>query len=89
MDTKIFNEDSLRKIDKKKLEIIARLAQDMQNMNGDERMQALFTYGLEMRSKGMFFTKEETSLLIDLLKINLTEDDKVKLDRISLMLNNM
>lgn len=61
----------------------------MQNMNGDERIQTLFTYGLEMRSKGLFFTKEETNLLIDLLKINLTDDDKAKLDRISIMLNSM
>ncbi|PKM94315.1 MAG: hypothetical protein CVU84_12725 [Firmicutes bacterium HGW-Firmicutes-1] len=85
----MFDEDAFRKIDKQKLEIISKLFNDLNKKNADERLQVLFTYGMEMRSKGLSFTKEESGLLIDLLKVNLNEEEKSKIDMIGNMLRNM
>lgn len=87
--TKMFDEEAFRKIDKQKLEIISKLFNDMHKKNADERLQVLFTYGIEMRNKGLSFTKEESNLLIDLLKVNLSEQEKTKIDMISNMLKSM
>lgn len=89
MQTKIFDEEAFRKIDKEKLEIISKLFNDMQKKNADERLQVLFTYGMEMRSKGLSFTKEESGLLIELLKLNLSEEEKVKIDTIANLMKSM
>lgn len=84
-----FDEEALRKIDKTKLELISRMFNDLQKKNSEERLQCLFTYGLEMRSKGLHFTKEESNMIIDMLKVNLSESEKAKIDMISGMLKNM
>lgn len=89
MDNRMFNEEALRKIDKEKLEIISKLFKDLNNKNADERIQVLFTYGMEMRSRGLSFTKEESAIIIDLLKVNLSEQEKNKLDMIANMLRGM
>lgn len=89
MDVKMFDEDAFRKIDKEKLEIITKLYNEMQNKNAEERMQILFTYGMEMKSKGIQFTNKESKLLIDLLKVNLPEKEKSKLDMLSKLIKNM
>lgn len=89
MDTRMFDEETLRKIDKEKLEIISKLFNDLNKKNADERIQVLFTYGMEMRSRGLSFTKEESAILIDLLKVNLSEQEKIKLDMIASMLRGM
>lgn len=89
MDTKMFNEEALRKIDKEKLELISKLFADLNKKSADERIQVLFTYGMEMKSRGLSFTKEESAILIDLLKVNLSEQEKSKLDMIASMLKNM
>lgn len=89
MNTKFFDEESFRKIDKEKLEIISKLFNDLNKKNADERLQVLFTYGMEMRSKGLSFTKEESSLLIELLKMNLSESEKAKIEVIANMMKSM
>lgn len=89
MDSKMFNEEALRKIDKEKLEIISKLFNDLNKKSVDERIQVLFTYGMEMKSRGLTFTKEESAILIDLLKVNLSEQEKNKLDMIANMLKSM
>ena len=85
----MFNEEALRKIDKEKLEIISKLFKDLNKKSADERIQVLFTYGMEMKSRGLTFTKEESAILIDLLKVNLSEQEKSKLDMIANMLKSM
>lgn len=89
VDSKMFNEETLRKIDKEKLEIISKLFNDLNKKNADERIQVLFTYGMEMKSRGLTFTKEESAILVDLLKVNLSEQEKAKLDMIANMLKSM
>jgi hypothetical protein len=89
VDSKMFNEEVLRKIDKEKLEIISKLFNDLNKKSADERIQVLFTYGMEMKSRGLTFTKEESAILVDLLKVNLSEQEKAKLDMIATMLKSM
>jgi len=89
VDSKMFNEETLRKIDKEKLEIISKLFNDLNKKSADERIQVLFTYGMEMKSRGLTFTKEESAILVDLLKVNLSEQEKAKLDMIATMLKSM
>lgn len=89
MEVNFFSEDDLRKIDKNKLEIISRMLNDMQNKSGEERIQSLFSFSMEMRAKGLQFTKEESEILIEILKSNMSEREKAKMDMIAEMLKNM
>ncbi len=89
METKFFNEEAFRKIDKEKLEIMSRMFNDMQKKNGEERIQCLFSYGMEMKSKGLQFTKAESEMMMEVLKTNMSAQEKAKLDMISGMMKNM
>lgn len=89
METKFFNEDAFRKIDKQKLEIMSRMFNDMQKKSSEERIQCLFNYSMEMRSKGLQFTKEETGMLMEVLKTNMSEQEKTKLDMLAGMMKGM
>jgi len=85
----MFDEETIRKIDKQKLEIISKMLTDMKNKNADEKLQVLFTYGMEMKCKGLSFTKEESALLISMLKVNLSPQEKEKMDAIANILKAM
>jgi hypothetical protein len=85
----VFTEEQIRKIDKQKLEMIARMFNDMNKASSEERLQILFTYGIEMRSKGLRFSTEESTLLINVLKENLPDEEKEKMDLIVNLLKNM
>lgn len=84
----IFNEEAFKKLDKEKLEFITKMFNDMYHKNADERLQILFTYGMEMRSKGIRFTKDETALLLDLFKVNLSKKDREKLEILSSLMQS-
>lgn len=89
MEKKFFDEEAFRKIDKEKLEIISRMFNEMQKKNAEERLQCLFSYGMEMRSKGIQFTKEESAMMMDVLKNNMSEQEKAKIDMIAGLMKGM
>jgi hypothetical protein len=85
----MFDEEMFKKIEKEKLKIIVRMFNEMEGKNANDRIQIMFTYGLDMKSKGLYFTREESSLLMDILKTNLSENEKNKIDSIAKMLKNL
>lgn len=85
----VLDEEMLKKIEKPKLELILKMLNDMNGKNAEEKLQILFTYGMEIKTKGLSFTLEESSLLVNILKTNLSPSEKEKMDRIINVLDGM
>lgn len=85
----MLDEEMLKRIEKPKLELILKMLNDMNGKNTEEKLQILFTYGMEIKTKGLSFTLEESSLLVNILKSNLPPSEKEKMDRIFSILDSM
>lgn len=86
---KMFDEEAFKKIDKDKLKIIVRMFNEMQGKDANDRIKIMFTYGLEMKNKGLSFTREEANLLMEVLKTNLSDKEKSKIDAMANILKSL
>lgn len=85
----LIDEEMIKKIEKPKLELILKMLNDMNGKSAEEKLQILFTYGMEIKTKGLSFTLEESSLLVNILKASLSPSEKEKLNRIINVLDSM
>jgi hypothetical protein len=85
----ILNDDAFKDISPKKLKIMVDMLNDMSGKPMEQKVQVLFSYGVKMKQSGLQFTKQESSLIVDTMKNNLSTSDKNKLDMVVKMMEMM
>jgi hypothetical protein len=79
----------LKDISPQKLKIMVDMLNDMTDKPMEQKVQVLFSYGVKMKQKGLQFTKQESSIIIDSMKNNLSTKDQDKLDLVVTMMEMM
>lgn len=85
----ILNDDAFKNISPQKLKLMVDMLNDMTGKSMEQKVQVLFSYGVQMKQKGLHFTKQESTLIIDSMKNNLSESDRNKLDMVVTMMEMM
>ncbi|MCT4544278.1 MAG: hypothetical protein N4A63_12100 [Vallitalea sp.] len=88
-DSHILDSDMLKDISPQKLKIMVDMLNDMTDKPMEQKVQVLFSYGVKMKQKGLQFTKQESSIIIDSMKNNLSTKDQDKLDLVVTMMEMM
>lgn len=83
------NNPNLNSMDPEKLNFLMNFA--MQNPSGDSKQMAstLMNAATSAKNKGVDFTSDETEVLVELLKQNMSPDEQKKADQIMLLMKNM
>ncbi|GMQ61295.1 MULTISPECIES: hypothetical protein [Vallitalea] len=85
----ILNDEAFKDISPQKLKIMVDMLNDMTGKPMEQKVRVLFSYGVKMKQKGLQFTKQESSLIIDSMKSNLSPTDRNKLDMVVTMMEMM
>lgn len=85
----ILNYEAFKNIDPKKLKIMVDMLNEMNGKSMEQKVQVLFSYGVKMKDKGLQFTKQESEIIINSMKNNLTSAEKTKLDMVIKMMEMM
>jgi hypothetical protein len=85
----ILNDDTFKDISPQKLKIMVDMLNDMTGKPMEQKVRVLFSYGVKMKQNGLQFTKQESSLIIDSMKSNLSPTDRNKLDMVVTMMEMM
>ena len=83
------NNPNLKNMDADKLRFLMDFA--AQNPTGDMKSMAsvLMNASSSAKNKGVEFTSDETSILVELLKQNMSPEEQKKADQIMLLMNTM
>jgi hypothetical protein len=79
----------LKDIDPRKMEIITELITETKGKSVNMAMPALMKANNQLKSEGMSFTNEESALIMELLTKDMSPEEKIKLEKIKLMLKKL
>lgn len=82
MDPSFLNNPIFRSIPKEKQQFLQAFAARSHTGTANELASQLSSAAMEARSKGLTFTDAETTLLIGMLKQNMSPEEQKKADRI-------
>nr|WP_132282716.1 hypothetical protein [Natranaerovirga hydrolytica]TCK92861.1 hypothetical protein EDC19_2017 [Natranaerovirga hydrolytica] len=88
-NSNIPNQEAFKNIDPRKLSFLNEMFQEMGTKNAEQKIQLLFSYGMKMKQMGLQFTDDETKVIMETLKDNLTPEEKNKIDMMMNMMNMM
>ena len=83
------NSDAFKNISPQKLKLMVDMLNDMNEKSMEQKIQVLFSYGVKMKQMGLQFTPQESSLIIDSMKNNLSSAEQKKLDMVIKMMEMM
>lgn len=86
MNNAWMNDPRVRSISTDKLAILQRFISDNQNKTPEDLIPNLVTMNSQLRANGLVFTREETDLILDILKETMSPADQQRLDMIKNML---
>lgn len=87
--TNIIDNEAFRNIDPRKLKLLIEMFNQMNNTTVEQKMQTLFTYGYKMKQMGLQFTPQETKVIMNSLKENLTPAEKTKIETMEKIMQMM
>ncbi|MGN0341509.1 MAG: hypothetical protein ACI4DO_01845 [Roseburia sp.] len=83
------NNPALQNISQEKLDFILEFAQKASGKNNQSAASSIAGAASQAKSRGINFTSAETSLLIELLKQNMSESERKKADRMLMLMQTM
>lgn len=83
----LLEKDAFRNIDPKKREMITEMLELMEGKSSEQKLQIMLAYGMSMQNKGLQLTMQESQLIMDALKENLSQQEQQKLDMMMNMMN--
>ena len=85
MDDSWKNDPRLKTMDKEKLELLTRFAEQAGRSKKEELPQTLMAIHLEAQKQGIHFNDKETALLINILSAHMTPKEKKKVDLLKMI----
>lgn len=85
MDDSWKNNPRLKTMDKEKLELLTRFAEQAGRSKKEELPQTLMAIHLESQKQGIHFNDKETALLINILSAHMTPKEKKKVDLLKMI----
>ncbi len=85
MDDSWKNDPRLKTMDKEKLELLTRFAEQAGRSKKEELPQTLMAIHLESQKQGIHFSDKETALLINILSAHMTPKEKKKVDLLKMI----
>lgn len=80
MDMSFFENETLKKMNPEKIEIMKELAEAAEGKDLKETAPLIMRANQKLNAKNMSFTKEETTVLLDLLTRNMSPAEKAKVE---------
>ena len=87
MNQNLFSSPEFQKLHPVKKQIIQELASANQNLSPEMMLTKVMTINKELSKRSLNFTKEESTLLIRILKQNMSPSDQQKVDFLMGLLN--
>lgn len=87
MNQNLFSSPEFQKFHPVKKQIIQELASANQNLSPEMMLTKVMTINKELSKRNLSFTKEESTLLIRILKQNMSPSDQQKVDLLMGLLN--
>lgn len=85
----LLNNPKLKNMDKRKLQIILSLVEESKGKKTSELMPYFMAASQKATAQGASFTKDETELIIELLKKDMSPQEKKKVDTVIQLMNSM
>lgn len=85
----ILNNEAFNNVDPQKLKMLVEMFNEMGSKTAEQKIQVLFAYGMKMKQMGLNFTPNESRIIMESLKENLTTAEKNKLDMMVKMMEMM
>ena len=86
----VLNNKAFRNIDPEKLKILVQMLNEINNNpNVEQKMQVMMAYGMKMKQQGLQFSKEESAIIMDSMKQNLSPQEQQKIDMMQKMMSMM
>lgn len=82
MDTSFLNNPMFQSLPREKQQFLQAFAAQPHNGNANELAGQLSNAAMQAKTQGLSFTDAETTLLIDMLKQNMSLEEQKKADRI-------
>lgn len=77
----MLNNDALKGIDMQKIMMLQSALGQTKNKSSNEMLPFLMALSRQANSKGLSFTPEEISLIVGVLKKDMSEEEKAKTDK--------
>lgn len=77
----MLNNDALKGIDMQKIMMLQSALGQTKNKSSNEMLPFLMALSRQANSKGLSFTLEEISLIVGVLKKDMSEEEKAKTDK--------
>ncbi len=87
MNQDLFSSPEFQKLHPVKKQILQELASTNQNMSPEIMLTKVMTINKELSKRSLNFTKEESALLIRIMKQNMSPSDQQKVDLLMGLLN--
>lgn len=87
MNQDLFSSPEFQKLHPVKKQIIQELASSNQNMSPEMMLTKVMAINKELSKRSLNFTKEESALLIRIMKQNMSAADRQKVDLLMGLLN--
>ena len=87
MNQDLFSSPEFQKLHPAKKQIIQELASTNQNMSPEMMLTKVMAINKELSKRSLNFTKEESALLIRIMKQNMSAADRQKVDLLMGLLN--
>lgn len=88
-NSNLSNNKAFKNVDPKKLKVLEEMFTEMGTKPIEQKMQILLTYGMKMKQMGLQFTSEESKVIMDSMKENLSPQERNKVDMMIKMMNSM
>ena len=85
----LLNNPDLSKLDPEKLKFLLELSTQNKSVSAKEMMSSLMSAKNSANERGLSFSNEEMTLIIEILKQHMNQEEKQKVDRILQLFENM
>ena len=87
MDLSFLDDEKLKGMDKRKVEILKELSESTKGKGMKEIAPLLSNAMKKMQKEGTAFTKEESSIMMEILTRNMNAQEKAKVEMMKKMMN--